>query len=95
LRVGLLPNLTEGAFSEQIRERLAQIDVAKLLLETEQDIVLSLEDTQGYFDGFTFVGVSSGDLWRSFVSWMCYFYGDLLIQHEISKLAIRRARRLA
>ncbi len=86
------PGLSVSEFNEEIRNLLAQIPLAKSLLSGDKDMVLTQSDTLPIMHIDNAADFTKHDLWQSFVSWMSYFYSDVLITQEITETALRRAQ---
>ena len=93
-RADLTPAKSVSEFESAIREKLAQIPVAKTFLEGTADQLLVFNDMYEHFSQFDIEDHSNDDLWRAFVNWMAYFYQDRVMKHEIVEVALRRAKRI-
>ena len=87
--------LSEDAFKDAIRERLALIPLAELVLNSAQDVTLTRADASMHLESFCDDEFSPDDLWNSFVAWMTYFFPDSLVSQPVAEVALRRARLLS
>lgn len=84
--------LSEESFREEVRNLLCQIPLARSLLNGEKDMILTQSDALPIIHTDSNSDFTKYDLWHSFVSWMSYFYSDILIPQEITEIALRRAQ---
>jgi len=90
----LRAGLSEEDFKVEIRSLLCQIPLARSLINGEKDMVLKKSDALPFIHSDSNSDFTKYDLWHSFVSWMAYFYSDLLITQEVTEIALRRAQML-
>ena len=93
-RSNLPPGLEEGEFRDVIRSLLKAIPLAEVLLESSDDTLLTRADASAWLELVSGDDYSQNDVWIAFVSWMAYFYSDLVMTQEIAEIALRRARLL-
>lgn len=88
----LEPGLNKEEFSFAIQKLLSEIPLAKSLLNGEKDMVLTQSDASPFISIDSNSEFTKHDLWQSFVSWMSYYFSDVLIIQEITEIALRRAQ---
>ena len=88
----LQSGLNEEEFRLAIQKLLSEIPLAKSLLSGDKDMVLTRADALPHIYLASDSKFTKHDLWQSFVSWMSYFFSDILITQEISEVALRRAQ---
>ena len=93
-RSNLQPGLSEEDFRSAIRLLLAEIPLAKNLLDATDDRTITRADAQSYFEAFAGSESTSNDLWTAFVEWMACFFEDQLMKQELAEIGLRRAVRL-
>lgn len=84
--------LDEEGFRIAIRQLLAEIPLAKALLSSDKDMLLTRADALPYVTLTSGSEFTKQDLWQSFVSWMSCFFSDILITQDITEVALRRAQ---
>lgn len=88
------PGLSMVEYNEQIRLLLLNFPFAHSIIENPIDRIISFEDSHSYFEEYSGDGFSSEDLWIAFVKWMVYFFEDEVMEKEITKKALRRAKKV-
>ena len=91
----LPPGLDEQEFKDAIRELLAAIPPAEILLEASGDMTLTRADASSWLETITGGDFSTNDLWIAFVNWMVCFFPDRVMRQEIAEVALRHARLLS
>lgn len=89
---GLQSGLNEKEFRLEIQKLLSKIPLAKSLLSGDKDMILTRADALPYINLALSSDFTKNDLWQSFVSWMSYFFSEILITQDISEVALRRAQ---
>ena len=84
--------LDRAQFRSAVRERLAQISLAKSLLAGTSDMVLTRADAQLYLESLQIGEYSTEELWLAFVSWTTYYLSEKVIRQEIAEVVLRRAQ---
>ena len=90
----LQPGYSKDEFHKKIRILLAEIPLAAAVLNATEDTTLTLPEAVSQIESLAVDGFTPSELWLSFVNWMAYFYPDLVMKHEITEVALRRARLL-
>lgn len=93
-RMDIGPGLDQEAFDEMVRGKLMEIPIARQLLDSVEDVTMTSSEAARCFENNVTNDVAIEDLWRAFVSWMIWFYGDMVVEQEVSQIGIRRAKRL-
>ncbi len=88
------PGHNEDEFKASIRTLLSRIPFVRTILTEGEDVTLTRADAQSYLAAVSAGEFSADDLWRSFVSWMSYFYSDQVMKQEIADIGLRRAQTL-
>jgi len=84
--------MNEEEFKLAIQKLLSEIPLAKSLLSGDKDMVLTRADALPHIYLASDSKFTKHDLWQSFVSWMSYFFSEILITQEITEVALRRAQ---
>ena len=90
----LPPGLSEAEFKTVIRSRLAALPIARALLDTTEDRMLTRAEAQSFLEKAASAEESTDDLWKSFLDWMSHFFSEQLMKQEVAEFALRRAVRL-
>ena len=90
----LPPGLSEDEFNTVIRSRLETLRISQLLLDSSEDRMLTRAEAQSFLERVSNSDESTGDLWKSFLDWMAFFFSDRLMKQEVAEFALRRAVRL-
>jgi len=88
------PGFNEHEFKTSMRSLLSRIPFSREILTQGEDVTLTRADAQSYLEVVSAGEFSVDDLWRSFVSWMSYFYSDQVMKQEIADIGLRRAQTL-
>lgn len=91
-RSDIHPGLDEEEFNSAIRSLLSEIPIAKVILDSMEDITLTRADARKLLDNVADEKFSVNDLWSAFVKWMAFFFSESVIEQEISEIALRRAQ---
>ena len=88
------PRLTFDEYAERIRLLLLNFPLTNIIINDPSDRIISFEDSHIYFEEYSADGFSSEDLWLAFVKWMVCFFPDKVMEKEIIRIALRRAKKL-
>lgn len=88
------PSLSFDEYAERIKLLLLNFPLANSIIDNPIDRIISFEDSHTYFEEYSGDGFSSEDLWLAFVKWMAYFFSDEVMEKEITRIALRRAKKL-
>lgn len=84
--------LPREEFDREIRSRLSAIPIARDILATTEDVLLTRSDAQPYLSTREGEAFTAQDMWTAFVKWMAYFHADSVMEQEITEIALRRAQ---
>ena len=86
------PGLGESEFRDAIRNLLAAIPIAQVVLKSSEDMTFTRADAHAHLEGLAGDRFSVNDLWIAFLNWMAHFYSDVVMKQEVSEIALRRAQ---